>query len=316
MAQPTNTYDTYDMVGQREGLTNILENISPTDVPFQSNIRRSKATSILHEFQTDSLAAAASNAVIEGDDSAAEAQVPTVRLSNRTQISKKVVLVTGTANATVKAGRGKNELSYMLAKAGKELKRDMEVDLTGKNALVAGNATTARKLRGFESWTQTNASRGSGGSDNSSTGAVTDGTQRAFTEAMLKTVLQGAFTQGGDPDCVMVGPFNKQKVSGFGGIATLYRDTAGSKGQASIMGAADLYVSDWGEVKIVPNRFQRDRTAMVIEKDKWAVAYLRPFKQEKLAKTGDSDKVHMVVEYTLESRQEASGGKVADLTTS
>jgi len=316
MAQPTNTYDSYDMVGQREGLTNILENISPTDVPFQSNIRRSKATSILHEFQTDSLAAAASNAVIEGDDSAAEAQVPTVRLSNRTQISKKVVLVTGTANATVKAGRGKNELSYMLAKAGKELKRDMEVDLCGKNALVAGNATTARKLRGFESWTQTNASRGSGGSDNSSTGAVTDGTQRAFTEAMLKTVLQGAFTQGGDPDCVMVGPFNKQKVSGFGGIATLYRDTAGSKGQASIMGAADLYVSDWGEVKIVPNRFQRDRTAMVIEKDKWAVAYLRPFKQEKLAKTGDSDKVHMVVEYTLESRQEASGGKVADLTTS
>jgi len=316
MAQPANTYDAYDMVGQREGLTNILENISPTDVPFQSNIRRSKATSILHEFQTDSLAAAASNAVIEGDDSAAEAQVPTVRLSNRTQISKKVVLVTGTANATVKAGRGKNELSYMLAKAGKELKRDMEVDLCGKNALVAGNATTARKLRGFESWTQTNASRGSGGSDNSSTGVVTDGTQRAFTEAMLKTVLQGAFTQGGDPDCVMVGPFNKQKVSGFGGIATLYRDTAGSKGQASIMGAADLYVSDWGEVKIVPNRFQRDRTAMVIEKDKWAVAYLRPFKQEKLAKTGDSDKVHMVVEYTLESRQEASGGKVADLTTS
>ena len=316
MAQPTNTYDTYDMVGQREGLTNILENISPTDVPFQSNIRRSKATSILHEFQTDSLAAAASNAVIEGDDSTAEAQVPTVRLSNRTQISKKVVLVTGTANATVKAGRGKNELSYMLAKAGKELKRDMEVDLTGKNTLVAGNATTARKLRGFESWTQTNASRGTGGSDNSSTGAVTDGTQRVFTEAMLKTVLQGAFTQGGDPDCVMVGPFNKQKVSGFSGIATLYRDTAGSKGQASIMGAADLYVSDWGEVKIIPNRFQRDRTAMVVEKDKWAVAYLRPFKQEKLAKTGDSDKVHMVVEYTLESRQEASGGKVADLTTS
>ena len=110
--------------------------------------------------------------------------------------------------------------------------------------------------------------------------------------------------------------FNKQKVSGFAGIATLYRDTAGSKGQASIMGAADLYISDWGEVKIVPNRFQRDRTAMVIEKDKWAVAYLRPFKQEKLAKTGDSDKVHMLVEYTLESRQEASGGKIADLTTS
>jgi len=312
MAQPTNTYDSYDLKGSREGLTDIIENISPTDVPFQSNIGRSKASSILHEFQTDALAAPASNAVIEGDDSAAEAQVATVRESNRTQISKKVVLVTGTANATVKAGRGKNELSYMLAKAGKELKRDMEVDLTGKNAEVVGTASAARKLRGFESWVATNAS---GGSVHATTHVVTDATQRVFTETLLKASLQSCFTEGGDPDCVMVGPFNKTKVSAFTGIATLYRDTAGSKGQASIMGAADLYVSDWGEVKIVPNRFQRDRTALIIEKDKWAVAYLRPFRQEKLAKTGDSDKVHMLVEYTLEARSEKSSGKVADLTT-
>ncbi|HIE83885.1 MAG TPA: phage head protein, partial [Dehalococcoidia bacterium] len=278
MAQPTNTYDAYDLVGDREDLSDIISNISPTDVPFQSNIGRAKATAILHEFQTDALSTAASNAVIEGDDSAAEAQVATVRASNRTQISKKVVLVTGTANAINKAGR-KNELSYLLAKAGKELKRDMEVDLCGKNAAVTGSSSAARKLRGFESWAQTNASRGSGGSDHGSTHVVTDGTQRVFTETMFKAVLQLCFTEGGDPDCVMVGPFNKTKVSGFGGIATLYRDTAGSKGQASIMGAADLYITDWGEVKIVPNRFQRDRTAMVIEKDKWAVAYLRPFRQ-------------------------------------
>jgi len=313
MAQPANTYDTYDLIGGREDLMDIITNISPTDVPFQSNIGRGKATAILHEFQTDALSAAASNAVIEGDDSAAEAQVATVRVSNRTQISKKVVLVTGTANATNKAGRGKSELSYLLAKAGKELKRDMEVDLTGKNPADAGSSSSARKLRGFESWVATNAS---GGAVHGSTHVVTDATQRVFTEVLLKTVLQSCFTEGGDPDMVMVGPFNKTKASAFTGIATLYRDTAGSKGQASIMGAADLYISDWGEVKIVPNRFQRDRTAMVIEKDKWAVAYLRPFRQEKLAKTGDSDKVHMLVEYTLEARNEKSSGKVADLTTS
>lgn len=316
MAAPTNSYKTYDIVGQREGLTDILTNISPTDTPFQSNIGRTKATSILHEFQTDSLASASSNAQIEGDDSTAEAQVPTVRLSNRTQISKKVVNVSGTANATVKAGRGNKELSMMLAKAGKELKRDMEVDLTGKNTAVAGNATTARKLRGYESWVSTNKSHGTSGATNASTGVVTDGTQRVFTEAMLKDVLQQCWTEGGDPDCVMVNSFNKQKISGFTGIATLYRDTAGSKGQASILGSADLYISDFGEVKIVPNRFQRDRSALVIEKDKWAVAYLRPFKQEKLAKTGDSDVVHMLCEYTLEAKSEASSGKVADLTTS
>jgi hypothetical protein len=315
MAQPSNTYDTYDLVGGREDLSNVIYNISPTDVPFMSNIGRGKATSILHEWQTDSLASASSNAVIEGDDSTAEAQVATARISNRTQISKKVVLVTGTANATNKAGRGKSELSFLLAKAGKELKRDMEVDLTGKNAPVTGNATTARKLRGYESWAQTNASRGSGGSDHASTFVVTDGTQRAFTEAMMKTAMQSCFTNGGDPDCVMVGPFNKTKVSAFSGIATQYRDNQ-NVGPAKIIASADVYVSDWGEVKIVPNRFQRDRTALIIEKDKWAVSYLRPFRQEKLAKTGDSDKVHMLVEYTLEARQEASSGKVADLTTS
>jgi len=315
MAQPTNTYDSYDLVGGREDLSNVIYNISPTDVPFMSNIGRGKATSILHEWQTDALAAAASNAVIEGDDSTAEAQVATTRVSNRTQISKKVVLVTGTANATNKAGRGKSELSYLLAKAGKELKRDMEVDLTSKNAPVTGTASAARKLRGYESWAQTNASRGSGGSDHASTFVVTDGTQRVFTEALMKTAMQSCFTNGGDPDCVMVGPFNKTKVSAFSGIATQYRDNQ-NVGPAKIIASADVYVSDWGEVKIVPNRFQRDRTALIIEKDKWAVSYLRPFRQEKLAKTGDADKVHMLVEYTLEARQEASSGKVADLTTS
>tara|TARA_R110002051_G_scaffold104873_1_gene177678 strand:- start:380 stop:1318 length:939 start_codon:yes stop_codon:yes gene_type:complete len=311
MAQPTNTYDSYDLTGAREDLTNVIYNISPTMTPFMANIGRGKATSTLHEWQTDELATAASNAVIEGDDSTAQAQTATTRPTNRTQISKKVVLVTGTANTTIKAGRGKSELSYLLAKAGKELKRDMEKDLCGVNPAVAGDGSTARKLRGFESWCSTNAS---GGAVHGSTHVVTDATQRVFTVALLKTVLQSCFTEGGTPDCVIVGPFNKSKLSAFAGIATLYRDTAGS-GQASILGAADLYISDWGEVKIIPSRFSRDRTAMVVQKDMWSVNYLRPFKQEKLAKSGDSDKVHMLVEYTLESRQQKSSGKVADLTT-
>ena len=132
----------------------------------------------------------------------------------------------------------------------------------------------------------------------------------------MKAVLQLCFTNGGEPDCVIVGPFNKGKLSAFSGIATLYRDTAGSKGQASILGAADLYISDWGEVKIIPSRFSRDRTAMVVQKDMWSVDYLRPFKQEKLAKSGDSDKVHMITEYTLRCNNQLSSGKVADLTTS
>lgn len=311
MAQPAQTYDTYDITGQREDLSNIIYDVSPTMTPFMSNIGRGKATHTLHEWQTDILAAAASNAVIEGDDSAAETQVATARVSNRTQISKKVVLVTGTANATIKAGRGKNELSYLLAKAGKELKRDMETDLCGKYEGDAGSSSGARRLRGYESWCSTNTS---GGAVHGSTHVVTDATQRVFTITLFKAVLQLCFTNGGEPDCVIVGPFNKGKLSAFAGIATLYRDTAGSN-NASILGAADLYISDWGEVKIIPSRFSRDRTAMVVQKDMWSVDYLRPFKQEKLAKSGDSDKVHMIVEYTLRANNQLSSGKVADLTT-
>jgi hypothetical protein len=220
------------------------------------------------------------------------------------------------------AGR-KSELSYQLSKRSRELKRDMETRLTGNYGNTAGAAGAASQTAGIESWLTSNTSIGTGGSlGGFVSGKVlvaddaTATNVRTFTEALLKTVIKSAWTAGGEPKVIMTGPFNKQKASAFAGIATLYRDTAGSMKPASIMGAADIYVSDFGEHKIVPSRFSRDRTALVLDMDYWSVDYLRPFQQSKLAKTGDSEKRQLLVEFSLCSKNEAASGKVADLTTS
>ena len=156
MAQPSNTFDTYDSVGEREDLSDVIYNISPTDTPFLSSAAKTQATAVLHEWQTDSLASAStSNAVIEGDEATADSISATTRLSNSCQIMDKVITISGTQEAVDKAGRA-SELAYQIAKAAKELKRDMEATLTGNQAEVAGNASTARKFGSLGSWVATN----------------------------------------------------------------------------------------------------------------------------------------------------------------
>ena len=314
MAQVSGTYSKYDAVGLREDLTDIIYNISPTDTPFMSSIAKSKATAVNHEWQLDSLAAAsASNAQIEGDEVSFSAPSSTTRRGNVTQIATKSVIISGTLEAVNKAGRN-SELAYQISKASKELKRDMETSLCDNNAQVAGDDSTARELSGLGSWLKTNQSAGSGGSapSTSGTNARTDGTQRAFTEDQLKTVIKSVWDNGGDPSMVMVGSFNKQKLSGFTGGSTRF-DPAENK---RLVAAVDVYESDFGALQVTPNRFQRARDAFVITPDLFAVAFLRDFSLEDLAKTGDAMKQFLLVEYTLESRNESGSGIVADLTTS
>jgi galactitol-specific phosphotransferase system IIB component len=191
MAQPSQTFDTYDSIGEREDLSDVIYNISPTDTPFLSSASKTKATAVLHEWQTDSLAAAsAANAVIEGDEATADAITSTTRLSNSSQIMDKVVTITGTQEAVDKAGRA-SEIAYQIAKAAKELKRDLESSLTANNAEVTGGSGTAREMGGLGAWVITNDVFGSGGASGAGIGntARTDGTQRAFTEAQLKSVI-------------------------------------------------------------------------------------------------------------------------------
>ena len=314
MAQPTNTFDTYDSVGEREDLSDVIYSIAPTDTPFLSSAAKTKATAVLHEWQTDALAAAASNnAVVEGDEAGLDASVATVRLSNSSQIMDKTVVITGTQESVDKAGRA-SEVAYQIAKRAKELKRDMEACITGNIAEVGGNATTARKMGTLGAWTITNDNKASDGTTGAGIGntARTDGTQRAFTEAQLKDVIKSVWNAGGDPSMVMCGPFNKQKLSGFTGNST--RFDAGA--DATLYTSVDVYASDFGQLQVVPNRFSRDRDAYVLDMEYWGIAFLRDFSMHELAKTGDSEKRQLLVEATLESRNEGASGLVADLTTS
>ena len=313
MAQPTNTFDTYDSIGEREDLSDVIYNISPTDTPFLSSAAKTKATAVLHEWQTDSLAAAVTNnQVIEGDDATAEAISATTRLSNSCQIMDKVIAITGTQEAVDKAGRA-SEIAYQIAKKAKELKRDLEASLTSNNAEVTGSATAARVAGGLRSWVATNDVMGtSGTSGGAGNTAATNGTQRAFTESLLKTVIKSVWNAGGNPTMIMVGPFNKQKLSGFTGNST--RFDAGA--DATLYTSVDVYASDFGQLQVVPNRFSRDREAWVLDMDYWGVAFLRDFTMHELSKTGDSEKRQLLLEATLESRNEAASGCVADITTS
>lgn len=314
MTQPADTFSTFDAIGNREDLSDIIYDISPTETPFMSGIARVPATATLHEWQTDVLdTASATNAVIEGDDATTTASTPTVRLGNRSQISDKVPRVTGTQRVVDSAGRG-DEFDYQILKSGKALKRDMESSLLANNAAVVGTDSVARELAGIEAWIATNDNFGATGASPTGDGtdARTDGTQRAFAEADLKSVLAACFDEGGDPNMVMVGSFNKQAMSAFSGNATRQTDSKDQK----LVTAIKIYVSDFGDLQVQTNRFQRSRTALVLDMDMWAMATLREFTQEPLAKTGDSDRVQILSEYTLESRNEAASGSVNDLTTS
>jgi len=313
MAQPTNTFDTYDSIGEREDLSDVIYNISPTDTPFLSSAAKTQATAVLHEWQTDSLATAVTdNQVIEGDEATADAISATTRLSNSCQIMDKVIVITGTQEAVDKAGRA-SEIAYQIAKKAKELKRDLEASLTSNNAEVTGSATAARVAGGLRSWVATNDVMGtsgtSGGLGNTAAG---NGTQRVFTESLLKSVIKSVWNAGGNPTMIMVGPFNKQKLSGFTGNST--RFDAGA--DATLYTSVDVYASDFGQLQVVPNRFSRDRDAWVLDMDYWGVSFLRDFTMHEIAKTGDAEKRQLLLEATLESRNEAASGVVADVTTS
>lgn len=324
MAIITNTFTKYNVVGLREDLNNLIANISPEETPFVTNItKRRNVTNTFFEFQTDSLSSAAANAHIDGDDlgTSFTAITPTVRLGNYTQILRKDFIVADNLAGSLDTAGRRSEIAYQLAKHGKELRRDQEMNLAGVNqAAVAGNNTTARKTASLSAFIKTNTSKGTGGADPTvSSGVVnaarTDGTQRSISEAMLKDVIQSTWTEGGSPTMLMVGAFNKRAISAFAGIAA-QRYMAPSDGPTQIVGAADVYQSDFGSISIIPNRFSRSRDAYLLDPDLIEIAQLRPMQSTELSKTGDATKYMMLMEMGLQVNQEAGLGIIADLTTS
>ena len=297
------TYLTYtDKVGDvqqsnREDLTDIIYDISPTDTPFMSTIGQSKAKGTYHEWQTDSLADATDdNAAIEGADAEYPNLTPTTRVGNYTQIMQKTVQVSNTQDTVDKAGKVK-ETAYQLTKASAELKRDIEKTLLSDNTQDAGSSAAPRKLGAIQTWLTTNTVDAAG----------------AFTEPVLKQAVLKAYTEGGTPTMLLVSPKQKQVVSEFEGIAA-QRYEAPKSSATTIIGAADVYLSDFGTLSVVPDRFLDDDVALVLDPTMFSVAYLRPFKQTELAKTGDSTKHQMLTELTLQVKNEASSAMITGLT--
>lgn len=315
MAQPTGTFSSYDAAGNREDLSDIIHDVSPTDTPFLSAIKKKKAKATNHEWQTDSLtAASATNANIEGDDAAPATPAATTRLGNYTQILKKHAVVTGTQEAVDKAGR-KSEMAYQMARRMKEIKRDLEASMIGGaavgNAKVAGNDTTAREMGSFYTYMTSNVSVGGTGAVSSGDGSdvMTTGTDRDLTEAILETVLQSCYTNGGDPNMLCVSPTNKGVVSDFTtGAATRYVTTDDKKLNASI----DVYVGDFHTLKVVPCRQLVGDNVIALDPEYVAFAELRPISSKNLAVTGDSMRKEIVWEGTLEVCNEAAHGLIAD----
>lgn len=325
----TNTYTAYDAKGIREDLEGMIYDISPYETPGQANFGKAKVTNRSHEWQIDSLrTATVSNARIEGDDATASARTATVRVKNITQILGDVARVSGTLEAVDKAGRA-NEMAYQMVKIGREQRRDFEKIIFNNQASLVGDTTTASKLGGLPSWLTSNVSRagdGANGGYSQSTGltvAATDstGSGRTFTETLLKGVQQSCKLNGGEPTILMLGVYNKGQFSNatnFPGIATLRSNVAQNNkaSMATVIGAADVYVGDFGTLQVVVNIFQRERDGWLLDPEYAKIGTLRALNTVDLAKVGDSDAKFVVMEKTLVVNNQAAHGVIADLTTS
>ena len=305
----------------REDLSDVIYNIAPLDTPFLSGSGKASADNTYFEWQTDTIAAGSANQQLEGDDAAADARAVPTRVGNYTQISRYVVQTSGTNEAVDNAGF-KSAQAYQLAKKAKQLKRDMEYQLTRPEAQNGGAAGTARKTGGLPCWLGTNYVSGnpSSGSpaapaNSNGTAAPTNATATAsVTEAMVKNVIKDTYESGGEPDMIMCKPDIKQAISDLAQSVSSLRTNADKVAPAHVVAAVDVYVSDFGTFQIVPNRnAYQSRDLFVLDMDYMEIAYLRPFKTETLAKTGDSIQQMLIVEYGLKVNNEASSGMLCDI---
>lgn len=321
MAQVSGTTDSYDLVGIAEDIEDVIRDISPTETPFLTMCERQKASNTLHQWQTDALAAAAANRQVEGDDATYTTASPTVMLGNYTQISRKTLIVSRTADSVRKYGRAR-EMARLTTKYGKELKRDIDYALVRNQASSAGGTATARSSAGIESMIVNYAKAVSANTGTTTPGyaagawsAPTDGTATAtLTKAMLDEAIAAAWTDGGDPSVLMVNNIQKADISALGGATTFAGNYNVLKGkeQGMIVGAADIYISDFGNHRVVLNRQMRQTTVLGLDPEHLGIAYVDGIKMEALAKTGDADKMMLITEYCLTSTPDAHC-KVVDL---
>jgi len=327
MTAPSGTFQTFQAQGNREDLEDVIYSISPTETPFFTMASRVEASAVLHEWQTDALTAAASNRQVEGDDAANGTSTPTSRLGMYCQIASKYAIVSDTQQAVDKAGRA-SEMSYQVAKRLGELKRDMEFAALNHQGSSAGSSSVARSTASVESWltNPVGASMVGNSTDIGSAGAATTpgwtsgGSILAPTDnslngtvvvANLKAVIRACWDAGGNPGIIMCASGLKTQISGFAGIATIYREAGSTSKGTAIVGAADLYISDFGEHRVVPNRFCKTNQVLVLDMDYWKIAYLRKVSQKEIARTGAAIKRFIDVEFAIVASNPQSSGKIS-----
>jgi len=320
MAQPTNTFDSYDAKGLKEDLEDVIYDVSPEETPFYTACAKVKATNTLHEWQTDTLRSSAVNAHIEGDDTVAEARSATTRLQNYSQIFKNAVVIAATEDILDKAGRAK-EMAYQVMKIAKEQKLDIEKALFANQARVVGSSSVARKLAGTPAWLKTNVNFVTGGTPSGAnpTGDGTDartddGTPTAFTQAKFDDVMQDIWSSGGKPDTVYLSSFQMNVALGFTGNNN--QRSAVQAGDEKVIKSLAVYVTPWGTVEFKPTRENRSSDIFIMQDDMWSCGMLRGTKNQALAKTGDNEKRQVVTELTLICRNEKASGGIFDNTTS
>lgn len=324
MAVNASTNQTYQVSTIREDLQDAMISISPMDTPAMTAFGRKSVSNTYFEWPVVDLASPAANRVVEGEAAPGnDAPTNAVRLSNYTQISDKVVEVSDTADA-VNGAADVQTLAKQVAFKLKELKRDMELMLLSNVAGSAGSASTARSTAGLPAFLTSNVSRGVSGANGTLSGTTagypnagaTDGTARALTEDMLKTVIASCWNNGAEPSIVLCGSAVKQKISStFTGSATKYQDMTATK---TLSAAIDIYVSDFGTLQIVPSRFLETRTVaardvFVLDPNYARVAYLSNVSQKPLARTGHSERRLIAVEYGLQIDTQKAHGVIADI---
>ena len=326
MAQNSAVHSTYDQIGLEEDVDDAIYNVDPVDTPMASRIKRGKATNTMVEWQTDTLAAAATNVQIEGDEITYVTSSATSRLRNYTQLFFKNTIVSDTSRNVATYGR-EDELEYQLAKRGKELKRDIEFAFTRNQKIDAGTDATGRQMGSIESWLSTNeyvantAAANAGtttpGYSSGTLAAPTDGSaMTTFLELHLRNAMRNIWNNGGEPSLMLVDGNSKSWVSqNFAGIADLRRETSGKR-VADILGTADIYRSDFGVLEIVPDRHMRGRVALLLDMRYWRADVLQPIKIDKMAKTGHSERRLISTELTLCSLNERASGKIVDILDS
>ena len=290
------TVTTYTAVGNKEDVSDIITNITPTETPLYSMFGKTKADNVYHEWLEDELSPPQKNAKVEGDDYDSPTSTNRARKGNYTQIFEKVAKVTGSQEAVKKHGI-KSELAYQMANRMKEIARDVEYAIINNTAKVAGDASTAREMGGIQAFVTTNVD------DNG-------GTARSLTEDLLNDGIQSAWQAGGDPNVVVVCGKHKRTISGFTAGATKYLEAEDKR----LVAAVDVYESDFGVVRIIPHRYMLTDRLFILDTNYWKTAYLRPFKVKDIPPTGDYVAKVIIGELTLEARAEKANAIIKDLS--